>query len=74
MGMFDEIKGKAEELLHGHSDKVEELSDQGIQKATDAADGATGGKSPTRSTPPERRPTTSSGSSPLRRHARAPDQ
>ncbi|MBK6886209.1 MAG: antitoxin [Tetrasphaera sp.] len=44
MGMFDEIKGKAEELLHGHSDKVEELSDQGIQKATDAADGATGGK------------------------------
>ncbi|MFN8097059.1 MAG: antitoxin [Dermatophilaceae bacterium] len=44
MGMFDEIKGKAEELLHGHADKVEELSDQGIAKATDAADSATGGK------------------------------
>ena len=36
--------GKAEELLAEHADKVEELSDQGIEKAGDAIDGATDGK------------------------------
>lgn len=44
MGMLDDIKGKVEDLVHGHEDKVEELSDQGIAKASEAADGATGGK------------------------------
>ena len=36
MGIFDSRKEKA--------DKVEELSDQGIEKAGDAIDGATDGK------------------------------
>ena len=49
MGIFDSMKekaeellgnGKAEELLAEHADKVEELSDQGIEKAGDAIDGA----------------------------------
>lgn len=44
MNMFDNLKDKAKELFGQHSDKVEELSDQGIEKAGDAADAATGGK------------------------------
>ncbi|HRC40360.1 antitoxin [Nostocoides sp.] len=44
MGFLDDVKGKIEDLTGQHSDKVEELSDQGIAKATDAADSATGGK------------------------------
>ena len=51
MGVFDNIKNKAEELLgeHSdkldqHSDKVEQYSDQGLDMATDRIDDATGGK------------------------------
>lgn len=44
MGFLDDAKGKIEDLVGKNSDKVEELSDQGIAKATDAADSATGGK------------------------------
>lgn len=42
--MFDNLKDKAQELLGQHADKVEEVSDQAIEKAGDAADSATGGK------------------------------
>ena len=75
MGMFDEIKGKAEELLHGHADKVEELQRPGhrqghgccrqcdwrqVPDQIDAAGGKADG---------------SSGSDPpLSRQRRAPDQ
>ncbi|MCE1180227.1 MAG: antitoxin [Micrococcales bacterium] len=44
MSMFDNIKAKAEEILGQNQDKVEEISDQGITKAGDAVDNATGGK------------------------------
>lgn len=44
MSMFDDIKGKAADALADNPDKVEELSDQGIQKAGDLADGASGGR------------------------------
>ncbi|MBK9476289.1 MAG: antitoxin [Tetrasphaera sp.] len=44
MGVFDSMKEKVEELLGQNPDKVEELSDAGIEKAGDAVDQATGGK------------------------------
>lgn len=44
MGMFDSMKDKVQELAGQHPDKVEELSDQGIGRAGDAVDSATGGK------------------------------
>ena len=43
MGMLDNMKEKAQELMGQHKDKVEEYSDQGIDKAGDAVDQATGG-------------------------------
>lgn len=44
MGMMDNIKNQAQQAMENNPDKVEELSDQAIQKAGDTADGATGGK------------------------------
>jgi hypothetical protein len=44
MGIFDEIKDKVSEFVEGNPDKVEDLSDQGIDKAGDALDSATDGK------------------------------
>ena len=51
MGVFDNMKNKAEELLGAHSDKVdqhsdsiEQHSDRGLDMAADRADQATGGK------------------------------
>lgn len=44
MSAFDDLKAKAQDLLGSNSDKVEELSDQAIEKAGDAADQATDGK------------------------------
>lgn len=44
MGAFDSIKNKASEALRKNSDKVEKLSDKGLDKASGAADSATGGK------------------------------
>ncbi len=44
MGLFDSAKEKAEQLIKDNPDKVEELSDQAIDKAGDALDSATGGK------------------------------
>ncbi len=40
MGLFDEIKEKATELIQGHSDKV----DEAVEKAGDMVDEKTGGK------------------------------
>ncbi len=40
MGMFDEIKDKATELIKGNADKV----DDAIDKAGDAVDEKTGGQ------------------------------
>ncbi len=44
MSMFDNLKDKAQEFIAQNPDKVEEISDQGLEKAADVADGATGGK------------------------------
>lgn len=44
MGFLDDAKAKAEELIKGNPDKVESISDAGIEKAGDAVDGLTGGK------------------------------
>ena len=44
MGMFDNIKDKAEKLAADHPDQVEKVSDQAIERAGDTADRATGGK------------------------------
>ena len=44
MGLFDSAKKKAEQLMRDNPDKVEELSDQAIDKAGDAVDSATDGK------------------------------
>ncbi len=44
MGMFDEIKDKAEKAMHDHSDQVEKISDEAIERAGDLADKATGNK------------------------------
>jgi hypothetical protein len=44
MGFLDDAKDKISELMHDNPDKVEEYSDQGIEKGGDALDGATGGK------------------------------
>lgn len=43
-GMFDEIRGKAEEAIANNPDQVESISDQVIEQAGDAADSATGGR------------------------------
>jgi hypothetical protein len=40
MGIFDEIKDKATELIHGHHDKV----DDAVEKAGDMVDEKTEGK------------------------------
>ncbi len=44
MGMFDELKDKAEEFLSEHKDQVESISDQALEKGKDLAEGLTGGK------------------------------
>lgn len=44
MGIFDAAKDQAANLAGEHSDKVEGLSDQGIEKAGDFADEKSGGK------------------------------
>ena len=44
MGMFDELKNKAEEFISEHKDDVEKLSDQALEKGGDLADNLTGGK------------------------------
>lgn len=44
MGIFEDAKAKAGELLGQHSDKVEEISDQGLDKADEFAKEKTGGQ------------------------------
>ncbi|HEX5511647.1 MAG TPA: antitoxin [Actinomycetales bacterium] len=44
MSEFDKIRDKAEEWAKDNPEKAEKYSDEGIQRAGDAADRATGGK------------------------------
>ena len=44
MGLMDNARQKAQELANNNPDKVEQLSDQAIEKAGDAVDSKTGGK------------------------------
>lgn len=44
MGFLDDAKDKVSDLVHDNPDKVEELSDQGIERGGDMFDQATGGK------------------------------
>lgn len=44
MGLLDDAKAQVSKLAAEHPDKVEELSDQAIERASAAADSATGGK------------------------------
>jgi MT0933-like antitoxin protein len=44
MGLFDEVKKKATEFAEKNPDKLEQISDQVIEKVADTADAATKGK------------------------------
>ena len=44
MSQFDNLRDKAEQQEQEHPEQVENLSDQGLDKAGDAADSATGGR------------------------------
>ncbi|AKT52190.1 antitoxin [Arsenicicoccus sp. oral taxon 190] len=44
MSMFDNMKDKATEAAEQHPDKVEQFSDQGIERAGDQLDERTGGQ------------------------------
>ena len=44
MSFFDSAKEKAEGFAADHPDKLEESSDQGLERGGDLADGATGGR------------------------------
>ena len=44
MGFLDDAKDKVNDLMHDNPDKVEDLSDQGIERGGDALDGVAGGK------------------------------
>lgn len=44
MGMFDEIKDKAEKAMQDHPEQVEKYSDEAIERAGDLADKVTGDK------------------------------
>ncbi|MGL5867064.1 MAG: antitoxin [Dermatophilaceae bacterium] len=44
MSIFDSAKEKIQQLADSNPDKVEELSDQAIERGGDAIDSATGGK------------------------------
>lgn len=44
MGMFDNIRDKAQQAMDSNPEKVEQFSDQALDRAADAAGNATGGK------------------------------
>lgn len=44
MGLMDNARQKAQEMANNNPDKVEQLSDQAIERAGDAVDSKTGGK------------------------------
>ncbi len=44
MGLFDNIKDKAEKLAADHPDQVEKISDQAIEHGGNAADKVSGGR------------------------------
>lgn len=43
MGMFDEIKDKAEKAMQDHPDQVEKYSDEALERGGDLVDKLTGG-------------------------------
>jgi MT0933-like antitoxin protein len=44
MGMFDEIKKKAEQAMKDHPDELEKYSDEALKRAGDTVDKVTGDK------------------------------
>lgn len=44
MGLLDDAKNKATQFANDNPDKVEQISDQAIERAGDAVDSKTGGK------------------------------
>ena len=44
MGMFDEMKTKAEQAIEQHPEQVEKFSDTSISKGGDSADSLTGNR------------------------------
>ena len=44
MGMFDEIKDKAEKAMQDHPEQVEKYSDEAVERAGDLVDKLTGDK------------------------------
>lgn len=44
MSFFDSAKEKAEGFAKDNPDKLEDVSDQGLERGGDLADGATGGR------------------------------
>lgn len=44
MGMFDNLKDQALKAAKEHHEVVENVAEQGVEKAGDLVDGATGGK------------------------------
>ena len=44
MSQFDNLRDQAEGQLAEHSDQVESVTDQGLDRAADAVDDATGGR------------------------------
>jgi len=44
MGMFDELKDKAEKAVEEHPEQVEKFSDQAIERVGDLVDDKTGDK------------------------------
>jgi len=44
MSMFDDAKKQAEQAMEEHPDQVEKMSDTGLDRASEAAGSATGGR------------------------------
>ncbi|GAA2743101.1 hypothetical protein GCM10009868_15570 [Terrabacter aerolatus] len=44
MSMFDDAKEQAQKAMEEHGDQVEGLSDQGLDRASEAASSVTGGR------------------------------
>ncbi|GAA2473609.1 antitoxin [Terrabacter carboxydivorans] len=44
MSMFDDAKNQAQKAMEEHGDQVEEISDSGLDRASEAAGSATGGR------------------------------
>jgi hypothetical protein len=44
MSMFDDAKNQAEKAMEEHGDQVEQMSDSGLDRVSEAAGSATGGR------------------------------